>query len=158
AREFNNYMLPVDTGEGVPVFLMGVRETPAEPFRYLRVPADDQGGLDGFVRLRQALLDPAMRDEAVRRYSKKATDPSKAGLADQLAASATRALAMFAGVGTTQGAGGKPVAGLQAISDFMEANLPEGERARAGEVLVRILNGCLYELAQMTREQAHLKP
>lgn len=158
AREFNNYMLPVDMGDGAPVFLMGVRETPAEPFRYLRVPADDQGGLDGFVRLRLALLDPAMRDEAVRRYAKKATDPAKAGLADQLAASASRALAMFAGQGTPAGPNGKPVAGLQAISDFMEVNLPEAERGRAGEVLVRILNGCLFELAQMTREQAGLKP
>jgi cytochrome c biogenesis protein len=158
AREFNNYMLPVDMGDGVQVFLLGVRETPAEPFRYLRVPADDQGSLDGFVRLRLALLDPAMRDEAVRRYAKKATDPSKPGLAEQLAASASRALAMFAGQGTPAGPNGKPVAGLQAISDFMEANLPEAERARAGEVLVRILNGCLFELAQMTREQAGLKP
>jgi cytochrome c biogenesis protein len=158
AREFNNYMLPVDMGEGGQVFLMGVRETPAEPFRYLRVPADDQGGLDGFVRLRLALLDPTMREEAVRRYAKKATDPGKPGLADQLATSASRALAMFAGSGTPAGPNGKPVAGLQAISEFMEANLPETERARAGEVLVRILNGCLFELAQMTREQAGLKP
>lgn len=158
AREFNNYMLPVDMGEGVPVFLMGVRETPAEPFRYLRIPADDQGGLDGFVQLRAALLNPAMRDEAVKRYAKKATDPNKTGLADQLAASASRALAMFAGAGTTPGANGRPVAGLQAISDFMEANLPESERERAGEVLVRILNGSLFELEQMTREQAGLKP
>jgi cytochrome c biogenesis protein len=158
AREFNNYMLPVEMGDGVPVFLMGVRDTPADSFRYLRVPADEQGSLDGFVRLRLALLDPAMRDDAVKRYAKKATDPSKPVLADQLAASASRALAMFAGSGTPKGADGKPVAGLQAISDFMEANLPETERARAGEVLVRILNGCLFELAQMTREKAGLKP
>ncbi len=40
----------------------------------------------------------------------------------------------------------------------MEANVPEAERNRAGEVLVRILNGALFELAQMTREQAGLKP
>jgi cytochrome c biogenesis protein len=40
----------------------------------------------------------------------------------------------------------------------MEANVPEAERSRAGDVLVRILNGVLFELAQMTREQAGLKP
>ncbi|OYY91909.1 MAG: cytochrome C biogenesis protein ResB, partial [Polaromonas sp. 28-63-22] len=42
AREFQNYMLPVkmDTASDAPaVFLMGVRETPADPFKYLRVPA-----------------------------------------------------------------------------------------------------------------------
>ena len=36
--------------------------------------------------------------------------------------------------------------------------MPEAERNRAGEVLVRILNGTLFELAQMTREQAGLAP
>ena len=58
AREYHNYMLPVDTGDGTPVFLLGVREAPSEPFRYLRVPADDQGSMDGFVRMRAALADP----------------------------------------------------------------------------------------------------
>jgi cytochrome c biogenesis protein len=158
AREFNNYMLPVDMGDGVPVFLMGVRDTPAEAFRYLRVPVDDQGGLDGFVRLRLALLDPALRDEAVKRFAAQATDPSKPQVADQLAASAGKALAMFAGVGTPKGPDGKPLAGLQAISDFMEVNLPAAERAHAGEVIVRILNGSLFQLAQISREHAGLKP
>jgi cytochrome c biogenesis protein len=44
------------------------------------------------------------------------------------------------------------------MSDFMENNVPEAERDRAGEVLIRILNGSLFELTQMTREQAGLKP
>ena len=42
AREYNNYMRPIDMGEGVPVFLLGVRDSGAESFRYLRVPADDR--------------------------------------------------------------------------------------------------------------------
>ena len=68
AREFQNYMVPVDTGDGQPVFLLGMRERPEEPFRYLRVPADDQGTMDGFVRMRAALADPALRERAVERY------------------------------------------------------------------------------------------
>jgi cytochrome c biogenesis protein len=151
AREFHNYMLPVDMGDGAPVYLMGVRETPSEPFRYMRVPADDNGGLDGFVQLRQALLDPSLRELAVKRYSTKATDPAKPELAAQLAASAGRALAIFAGA---QGEGRSGAAGLQGLSDFIEANVPDAERARAGEVLVRILNGALFELAQLTRERS----
>ncbi len=158
AREFNNYMLPVDMGDGgVPVFLMGMRETPADSFRYLRLPVDDQGGIDGFVRLRLALMDPAMREQAVRRYAAKATDASRPELAGQLAASASRALALFAGE-PLPGKAGAANGGLQAISEFMEANVPEAERGRAGEVLVRILSGALFELAQLTREQNKLQP
>ena len=40
----------------------------------------------------------------------------------------------------------------------MEVNVPEAERSRAGEVLVRILNGVLFELVSMAREQAGLTP
>ena len=157
AREFNNYMLPVDMGEGVPVFLLGTRDTPAESFRYLRAPADDQGSIDGFVRLRLALLDPSMRELAVRRYAAKATDASRPELAGQLAASASRALSLFAGQ-AQPGKDGAAKGGLQAISEFMEANVPEAERSRAGEVLVRILSGTLFELTQLTREQNKLLP
>ena len=162
AREFHNYMLPVktDPGENSPaVYLLGVRETPSAPFQYLRIPVDAEGGMDTFLRLRAALANPAQRELAVKRYASQAIGRDRPELAQQLAASASRALALFAGSGPDAANGnGKTSAGLQAISDFMEANVPEAERNRAGEVLVRILNGALFELAQMTREQAGLKP
>ncbi len=156
AHEFHNYMLPIDMGDGAPVFLMGMRATPAESFRYLRVPADDQGEMTGFMQLSAALADPVLREQAVRRYAVRATDPARPELAGQLAASALRAVALFAGA--EPGRDGKTTGGLQAISDFMETNVPEAERARAGEVLIRILNGVLFELAQMARERAGQKP
>ena len=171
AREFNNYMLPVNMEEGDaasanPVFLLGVRETPAEPFRYLRIPADAEGSMDEFSRLRAALHDPRAREAAVKSYAAKAVDSQRPELSAQLADSAARALALFAGAegakeeklrdGKLQE--GKPTSGLQAVSDFIESNVPEAERTRAGDVLVRILNGALYELAQQSRLQAGLKP
>jgi cytochrome c biogenesis protein len=154
AREFNNYMLPVDMGDGVPLFLLGMRESPAEPFRYLRIPADEKGTPDEFVRLSSALADAGLRAKAVQRYAAKAVDTKRPELAQQLGASAARALALFAGLENRNPA--KPVAGLQAIADFIEANVPEAERNKAGEVLVRILNGTLFELEQVAREKAGL--
>jgi cytochrome c biogenesis protein len=155
AREFHNYMLPVEFGEGVPVFLLGVRDTPAEGFRYLRLPADENGSLEGYLRLRAALNDKALRERAVRSYATQATDPSRPELAQQLTVSATRALALFSGDEAVQG---KAAGGLQALSDFIEANVPVAERERAGEVLVRILNGALFELTQLARQRDSLAP
>lgn len=155
AREFHNYMLPVDLGEGVPLFLLGLRDTPAESFRYMRVPADENGSMDGFLRLRAALGDASLREQAVRNYAAQATDPARPQLAQQLSASAGRALALFAGA---EAGPGKAPGGLQAVSEFLEANVPEAERPRAGEVLVRILNGALFEVEQLSRERAGLKP
>ena len=158
AIEFHNYMLPVDLGDGVPVFLLGVRTSVAEPMRYLRIPADEQGRMDGFMRLRAALADPEARAQAVQRYVAKALEAARPELAQQLAESAARALALFAGAGGQASAHGAARGGLQAVSDFIEANVPEAERSRAAEVLVRILNGSLFELLQLTRERAGLAP
>jgi cytochrome c biogenesis protein len=155
AREYNNYMLPVDTGDGVPVFLLGMRETPSEAYRYLRPPADENGELIGFIRLRAALDTPELRQRAVQRYARKAVDLQRPELTQQLADSAERALGLFVG---KEEINGKKVAGLQALADFLEANVPEAERARAGEMFVRILNGTLLELDTVAREQAAAKP
>jgi cytochrome c biogenesis protein len=161
AVEYHNYMLPVEL-EGARVFLLGMRELPSEPFRYLRVPADEHDGIEAFVRLRAALADPALRAEAVRRYAVGAVEGGRADLAEALALSATRALNLFAGAEPAPLPPGVPAGtspakgGLPAISSFLEANVPEAERERAGSVLVRILNGTLLELMQLSRERAGL--
>ncbi|MEJ8837925.1 cytochrome c biogenesis protein ResB [Ramlibacter sp. AN1133] len=155
AREFQNYMLPVDLGDGVPLFLLGARENPNEAFRYLRVPADENGSLEGFLRLRAALADPALRDAAVRAYAKTVTDPGQPETAAQVVESTRRVLALFAGAAPEAAKG---TGGLQAVSEFIEAKVPEAERTRAGEALVGLLNGTLYELAQASREKAGAKP
>ncbi|MCO8247612.1 MULTISPECIES: cytochrome c biogenesis protein ResB [Comamonas] len=159
AREFQNYMLPVDTGEGQPVFLLGVRENQADQMRYLRVPADPEGTMNTFMQLRQAMQNKAQAEKAARAYVQRAVDVSKPELAEPLTQSALKALELFAGQDVKLKApDGRQLGGLQAISDFMDSNVPEAERERAGEVLVRILNGVLFELAQQVRQQAGLKP
>jgi cytochrome c biogenesis protein len=165
AVEYHNYMLPIDI-DGARMFLLGLRETPSESFRYLRIPADENDSMDGFLRLRAALDNPAMRAEAVRRYSVEAVEGGRAELADALAASATRALELFAGAepvdlpdGVSNGMGQtRVVGGLQAVSAFLESNVPPEERERASDVLVRILNGTLFELAQLSRQADGLPP
>jgi cytochrome c biogenesis protein len=111
----------VDTGDGVPVFLLGMRENPSEPYRYLRPPADENGELTGFIRLRAALADAALRERAVQRYALKAVDPQRPDLSRQLADSAARALGLFAGLEKVKG---QQVAGLQALSDFWKPMCP----------------------------------
>lgn len=155
AREYHNYMLPVDMGDGVPVFLLGTRDSVAEPMRYLRLPADEDGSMQGFLQLRDALHDADMRARAVRRYVALAVDPQRPELAGQLSESASRALGLFAG---TEKVNGREVSGLQAVSDFIESAVPEAERERAADVLLRILNGSLFQLNALAREAAGKPP
>lgn len=161
ATEYNNYMLPIDM-DGTRVFVLGVRDTPAEAFRYLRVPADENDSMDGFVRLRGALADPELRRQAVQRYAAEATRGQRSDMVQALSVSAQRAIDLFAGADPEleklPRIEGKTLGGLQAVSAFMEANVPEAERDRAGEVLLRILNGTLFELYQLSRQRAGLAP
>ena len=171
AKEFHNYMLPVKMGDDendAPVFLLGMRESTAEAFRYLRIPADDKGSMEGFLQLRAALADPFKRDRAVAKYAQKAAGSDRPEMAQQLALSASKAMSLFAGSVSSEalvGSAEKPpviaqptAAGLQAVADFIEKNVPEAEREKASEVLIRILNGALFELVQLTRAEAGLKP
>jgi cytochrome c biogenesis protein len=155
AREYHNYMLPIDMGDAAKTFLVGVRDTPAESFKYVRIPADASGSLRAFQVLNDALSNPQIRTQAVRVYAARAVDASKPELATSLAASAARAITLFAGEG---GEGARKKGGLQAVADFIEANVPEAERNRAGEVLIRILNGVLFELTQQALQAAGEPP
>ena len=153
AREFHNYMAPIAMDDAPAVYLLGVRESQASEFRYLRVPMDAEGGLDDFVRLRRASADEGLRAQAVARYAARAVDPSRPDLREPLAQSAARTLALFAGARDGEG---RAVGGLQAVAAFLQANVPEAERERAAEVVLRIMNGTLLELVQLTRAQAGL--
>ncbi|AOZ07782.1 cytochrome c biogenesis protein ResB [Cupriavidus malaysiensis] len=154
AREFNNYMVPVQL-DGQTVFLAGVRDSPNEPFRYLRIPADDQGSVADWMRLRAALQDRGMRGEAARRFAQ-ASMPGedKATLRTQLAESALRALDLFAGA--SRPAPDAPPGGFAAVAAFLEKTVPQAEQQKAADVLLKILNGSMWELWQISREHDKL--
>jgi len=144
AREFLNYMQPV-TLEGSQVFLAGVRTSPAEGFRFLRIPADDNYGVREWMRLRAALMDPALRAQAAERYAARALgaeQSAQAGFGDQLRQSAEKTLSIFAGDGTP--------GGFVAVAQFLE-KIPAAEQEKAANVFIKMLNGVLWELWQAAR-------
>ena len=154
AREFNNYMLPVQL-DGQTVFLAGMRDSPSEQFRYLRIPADDQRSVADWMRLRAALQSSALRGEAARRFAEVSMPgDDKAPLRKQLAESAQRAMDLFAGA--TRSSPDAPPGGFTAIAAFLEKSVPQGEQQKAADVLLKILNGSMWELWQLSREQDKL--
>ncbi len=161
AREYNNYMLPVEL-DGVRVYLAGLRDDLNDAFRYVRIPADENDGVDGFMLLRAALNDETMRAKAIERFAATAKLPQTEGktdshVAEQLKFSSARALDLFAGVVPLK-AGEKAIAGLEGLNGFLEKNVPETERNNAADIFLRLLNGALYQLYQVARENAGLKP
>jgi cytochrome c biogenesis protein len=155
AREFNNYMLPVDV-DGERMFLAGVRLAPDDPFRYLRIPADQAGTVKEWMMLRAALDNPALRTQAAERFARRAVADQNPELRQHLQESAQRVMSLFAGAG--EGGGKTPAgqanAGFQAIATFIDQSVPKGEQEKAASLLLRMLEGSMWELWQLAREGA----
>ena len=148
AREFHNYMQPV-LADGAYVFLSGVRENPNEPFRYLRIPADDNDSVEEWMRLRAAIQSPAMRTEAAERYAQRAMPGGSDIVRTQLKESAQKGMDIFAGDASASG--------YVAVARFLE-RVPPAEQEKAADIFMKILNGGMWELWQVAREKDGLKP
>ncbi|MFJ3058991.1 cytochrome c biogenesis protein ResB [Herbaspirillum sp. NPDC087042] len=151
AREYFNYMQSLQI-DGAYVFLAGMREQPDQPFRYLRIPADDKDSVAEWMRLRAALANPALREEAAHRYASQAISNGRDTspvLRQQLEQSALRGLSIFAGDGK--------VSGYIAVTRFLE-QLPAAEQEKAADIFMKILNGSMWELWQAARAKDGLAP
>jgi cytochrome c biogenesis protein len=151
AREYHNYMQPVLV-DGAYVFLAGMRESPADQFRFLRIPADDNDTVDEWMRLRAAILNPQLRELAAQRYAQRALPEARDGvsaLRAQLQASALKGLTIFAGDGQD--------AGYIAVSKFLE-RIPAQDQEKAADIFMKIMNGSMWDLWQIAREKEGLKP
>jgi cytochrome c biogenesis protein len=155
AREYNNYMLPVDVS-GEKMFLAGMRINPDDPFRYLRIPADQGGTVKEWMNLRATLENPAMRVAAAHRFAQRSVPSSNAELQQHLEESALRVLTLFAAGDSSVGMmqGGQNIGGFQAIAAFIDHSVPKGEQEKAASLLLRMLEGSTWDLWQLAREQA----
>jgi cytochrome c biogenesis protein len=143
AREYQNYMQPV-TIDGAEVFLAGMRAAPGDAFSYLRIPADAGHTVKEWMRLRAALADPDLRLQAAKRYAQRAMPAgANAALAAQLEESAAKSLGIFAGDGKREG-------GYAAVSRFLDG-VPVAEQKKAADIVMKILNGSMWELWSAAR-------
>ncbi|MES2563714.1 MAG: cytochrome c biogenesis protein ResB, partial [Pseudomonadota bacterium] len=108
AHEYHNYMLPLQI-EGRWFLMTGVRAAPNESFRYLRLPIDAQGSIEGHMALRAMLFDPAARVQLAQRFAQSAAagDAVSVTMRERLAESAERVLDLF-----VRG-------GFEAVADFL---------------------------------------
>ena len=147
AREYHHYMTATEL-DGQRVYLFGVREEADAEFRYLRLPADENDGLQGWLRLRRALQQPELRD-AGRSALCRSRPPRAANCVRNCWAPPS---APWPCSPAREKVGEVP-GGLAALSAFVEREVPAPERERISEVLLRVLNGSLLELDALARQQ-----
>ncbi len=147
AREFSNYMLPMEL-DGRWYMMSGVRDAPNEAFRYMRMPLDADGNIETFMRLRGALLNPGLRHEIAANFARQALpqNASDAEIEGKLANSAVQVLALFA------------KGGFQTLGQFIEEKVPAAERDKAAGTYLRILELAGFEALKIANRQADLPP
>lgn len=143
AHEYQNYMLPI-TLEGRPYLLSGMRGSPSEEFRYLRIPLDDAGDVTSYLRWQELMGDAGQSAEVARRYTQRAlgSQQLQSDMRRQFEGSVTRLLELF-----SRG-------GFNALAGFVAKAVPEAEREKAAMTYLRILEGAALEAYKLSREQA----
>jgi cytochrome c biogenesis protein len=147
AHEFTNYMLPI-TLEGRQYFVTGTRAAVSEPFRYLRMPVDENGEIDGFMQFRAALNDKPTREQAVKKFVESTMQQGKLNedMRDKLRVSATSILDLFTG------------SGYEGIAAHVEKTVAAPEREKAAQTIIRLLDSLTLETWQLARAKAGKKP
>lgn len=138
ALEYENYMYPVNQ-QGRDFFLSGVRGSPAEPFSYLHIPADQDDSIDGFIAFLQRLNDKTVVADMARQMKAEMLSNMQTGddpiLSDSLQNTLQTLVSMF-----VRG-------GFDRVRDFIEKSLPEAEReslAPAYLAMLREMLGRIY--------------
>jgi len=137
SREFVQYMRPMQL-DGDLVFLAGVRDSPAQPYRYLRIPADADLSVAQFMALRAALADADLRNQAARRFAQNNATERLPG--ELLQRAALGALETFA-------AGG---------FEALVARAPQDQHAKIMEFAVPMIQMSLAHLLDVLRARQGL--
>ena len=69
AVEYQTYQFPMIVG-GTSFFMSGMRTTPQDEFRYIKIPADANGELTGFLKFRSLITSPKQVSESIDKVIK----------------------------------------------------------------------------------------
>lgn len=144
AREYINYMQPLQL-DGRQYFISGMRSTPQEEFHYLRIPADGEYSIEGFMGLRSVLFDKSSYPEIGRRLSAQSVKGSDTEIKTNFENSVVRLLELFAS------------GGYAAIAAEIEKSVPQAERENAAQTYIKILHAAVTEAYKIS-QQHHGKP
>ena len=137
AREYVNYMAPI-VRDGRAFFLSGVRNTTAEGFQYLFIPADRQGTITAFTqylqRIRNATLVKKVASEMAAETLKNMSPQSDQKVKTSLEGTLQQLIELFIS------------GGFVGVNQFIATNLPEAQREQLGAAYLSMLREMLARL------------
>lgn len=134
AREFQNYMQPIQL-EGASYFISAMRTDVGGVQQFFRFPADAEGKLDGYMKLRKRLLDPANRDALSERVARATLGQGvqSSPASQQFQAATQRMLDSFAR------------SGFAGMDEQLRKSVPEAKRSEVAQLYLRIMRAAAME-------------
>lgn len=133
AREYINYMAPVKQ-QGRYFFISGMRESQAEPFRYLYIPADGKMSIDRFMRFHAWLND----EQKVRRVAGQSARQAMSASGMQDKKLLQDIVTSMVNLTNEFNQGGYP-----AIDRRLQTTVPRDKQKQVAEAYLKILNAVL---------------
>ncbi|MBP7855931.1 MAG: cytochrome c biogenesis protein ResB, partial [Candidatus Methylopumilus sp.] len=134
AREYLSYQYAMEI-DGRSFFITGMRETPQEEFKYLKVPADKKGSIDDFMLFKEALQNEALISAVAKKIANQSMNADKNDtVKESFENSVIKLMTLFA-----QG-------GFSSVSENLDRNIPPSEKEKAAQTYLKIIDIASVEL------------
>jgi cytochrome c biogenesis protein len=134
AREYLSYQyaMPID---GRSFFISGMRETPQEEFKYLKIPADTKGSIEEFMLFKDALQNKILIEAVAKKMANQSANADKNNdVKESFEKSVYKLMTLFA-----QG-------GFSNIAENIDKNIPDNEKQKAVQTYLKIIDIASSEL------------
>ena len=128
AREYLTYQyaMPID---GRSFFISGMRETPQEEFKYLKIPADAKGSIEEFMLFKDALQNKTLIETVAKKMANQSASEDKNNeVKESFEKSVIKLMILFA-----QG-------GFSKIAENVDKNIPDNEKQKAVQTYLKIID------------------
>jgi len=129
AREYLSYQYPMPI-EGRSFYISGMRETPQEEFKYLKIPADAKGSIDEFMLFKDALQNKTLIESVAKKIANQSTSniDKNNEVKESFEKSVNKLMALFG-----QG-------GFSNIAENIDKNIPANEKEKAVQTYLKIID------------------
>ena len=128
AREYLSYQyaMPID---GRTFFISGMRETPQEEFKYLKIPADAKGSIEEFMLFKDALQNKRLIEHVAKKMANQSASADKnKDVKESFEKSVNKLMTLLA-----QG-------GFSNIAKNIDKNIPDSEKQKAVQTYLKIID------------------
>jgi cytochrome c biogenesis protein len=134
AREYLSYQYAMPI-EGRSFFISGMRESPQEDFKYLKIPADAKGSIHDFMVFKDAIQNKKLIESVAKKIANQSANSDKnQDIKESFEKSVNKLMILFA------------EGGFSNIAENIDKNIPASDKEKAVQTYLKIIDIASSEL------------